>query len=82
MDRKFTLVVILLCCFTVEVQLQLANTSLPIAYPAKTVEGVEQVCPAQEELQMVRMILTEEVQAIIRNISTRENSTITRGKQI
>ena len=68
MDTRFTLVAVLLYIFTAEVQLassQLGNFSLPVTYPVKVLEGGEQICPTQGQLEMARMLIKEEIQDLI-----------------
>ena len=67
MDTRFTLVAVLLYIFTA-VQLassQLGNFSLPVTYPVKVLEGGEQICPTQGQLEMARMLIKEEIQDLI-----------------
>ena len=76
MDKRVGFTAALLFCITVEAQLApnlLNDTSLPVNYPAKILEGGEQVCPPQDQLEMARMLLMKEVQALILNISTPES---------
>ena len=76
MDKRVGFAAALLFCITVEAQLALNllnDTSLPVNYPAKILEGGEQVCPPQDQLEMARMLLMKEVQALILNISTPES---------
>ena len=67
MDKRVGFATILLFCITAEAQLApnlLNDTSFPVMYPAKILEGGEQVCPTQDQLEMTRMLLTEEVHTV------------------
>jgi len=69
MDTRFAVVAALLCCLTVEVQpvpSLLDNTTLPVIYPVKILEGEEHVCPVQE---VIRNEVIEGVRAVLRNLS-------------
>ena len=44
------------------------NSSLPITYPATAVEGGEQVCPPQEQLEMIRADIGQDIRNIIRDV--------------
>jgi len=69
MDTRFAVVAALLCCLTVEgqpVPSLLDNTTLPVIYPGKILDGEEQVCPVQE---VIRDEVIESVRAILRNLS-------------
>ena len=47
---------------------QLDNSSLPVSYPATVLEGGGQVCPPEEQLEMARAEIDEDVLNIIRDI--------------
>ena len=73
MDKRVGFAAALLFCITVEAQLApnlLNDTSLPVNYPARILKGGEQVCPAQDQLETATMLLMEELQALVLNIST------------
>ena len=67
--------VILLCSVTAEAQQDasdgapslLANSSLPLTYNATILEGDEQVCSPQEQLEMAKTEIDEDVRVHIRN---------------
>ena len=44
------------------------NNSLPVAYSATVLEGGGQVCPPEEQLEMARAEIIEDIQNTIRNI--------------
>ena len=43
------------------------NSSLPVAYPATVLEGGGQVCPPEEQLEMTRAEIAEDVLSTVRN---------------
>ncbi len=43
------------------------NNSLPVSYPATVLEGGGQVCPPEEQLEMARAEIAEDVLNIVRN---------------
>ena len=47
---------------------QHGNSSLPVTYPATILEGGGQVCPPEEQLEMARAEIAEDIQNTIRNI--------------
>ena len=46
------------------------NSSLPVSYSATVLEGGGQVCPPEEQLEMARAEITEDILNIVRNSIT------------
>ena len=43
------------------------NSSMPVAYPATVLEGGGQVCPPEEQREMARAEITEDILSTVRN---------------
>jgi hypothetical protein len=68
MEGVYMLIVLLLGSITAEAQLSFSNSSLS----ATVLEGGEQVCPAEEQLETARAAIDEDVRALLRNLTTSE----------
>jgi len=55
-------------CQLESVTSQSNNSSLPVSYSATIVDGGEQVCPPEEEQEMIRADIGQDVRNIIRNV--------------
>ena len=55
-------------CQLESVASQSNNSSLPVSYSATIVEGGEQVCPPEEEQEMIRADIGQDIRNIIRNV--------------
>ena len=71
------LLVLLLGSITAEAQLSFSNSSLS----ATVLEGGEQVCPAEEQLEAARTIIDQSVRVNLRRYLTNSTS-LTSGEQL